>query len=31
MTKLLKHKTGDFVIDLFEKKALSRAPIRSTF
>lgn len=30
MTKLLKHKTGDFVIDLFEKEDLSGAPIRPT-
>lgn len=31
MTKLLKHKTGDFVVDLFAEEDLSEAPIHPTF
>lgn len=31
MTKLLKHRTGDFVVDLFAEEDLSGAPIRLTF
>ena len=30
MTKLLKHRTGDFVIDLFAEEGLSGAPILRT-
>lgn len=31
MTKLLKHRTGDFVVDLFAEEDLSGAPILPTF
>lgn len=30
MTKLLKHRTGDFVIDLFAEEDLPKAPIVPT-
>lgn len=30
MTKMLKHRTGDFVVDLLAEEDLSGAPIRPT-